>query len=571
MKKPFSKNNNIHKADYEAFADPKIASKAKRAVELIRKGKFQEALTLLLKVWDVMPDNQDIQVLLAQCLCQLGVRDMALKVIERTLNNSAPKQDVLHIMFSLAQDMSMYDLSIKIARILISLDPKNPKNYVNLATAYNNDSQVDQSIAMLQNILPAFPTNPELWNVLATSVYYKNGAVEALPFYQEAIRLDPKDYRYYSNIASVCPLAEERESYFRKSLKLYAKNCEARVGLGLALLSQGKLKEGFRYYEDRQNPRRPLGQAILYGHKLKKWNWKNPSGKTLMICNEQGVGDEILFGTAIRQFSEKSDVELVIGCDRRLIKAYERTFPKAKMVAESVDAKMHGYGVRVYPEVTKAIQSGDLDIDGYVSMGDLCGHLWHKVEDIDVPDTGFLKPDPDLVDKWRDRLSPYNHSLKVGISWQSLRQDRNRRHHYLTLENLMPILSLVGVTFINLQYGDVTEDIAALHKTHGIEIKTWDDFDIRSDLENNFAVMRNLDLVLGPGIATQTFASAVGARVWWILSEIPWWTFGCQQRIPWSPTGRYYVRTKDKDDTILHQVAQAVLLLRDTLKTSSLL
>jgi len=64
-----------------------------------------------------------------------------------------------------------------------------------------------------------------------------------------------------------------------------------------------------------------------------------------------------------------------------------------------------------------------------------------------------------------------------------LRADPGRDRYFATIEEMAPVLSIGGLDFVNLQNHDCSTDIEQAKSLYGADIHTWDDLDLRNDLE----------------------------------------------------------------------------------------
>ncbi len=78
----------------------------------------------------------------------------------------------------------------------------------------------------------------------------------------------------------------------------------------------------------------------------------------------------------------------------------------------------------------------------------------------------------------------------------------------------------MNASFINLQYVDVSEEIATLG---GIQIHDWPDNDPRTDLDSQAALISCLDLVITIDNATVHMCGALGTKTWALLEQVPDW------------------------------------------------
>ena len=85
---------------------------------------------------------------------------------------------------------------------------------------------------------------------------------------------------------------------------------------------------------------------------------------------------------------------------------------------------------------------------------------------------------------------------------------------------------------MNLQYGDCEQDLDDIRAGYGINIRDWPDSDPLQDLDDYFAKIAALDLVISVDNSTVHFAGSAGVPVWTLLN--------------WSPEFRWML---DRSDT----------------------
>jgi hypothetical protein len=128
----------------------------------------------------------------------------------------------------------------------------------------------------------------------------------------------------------------------------------------------------------------------------------------------------------------------------------------------------------------------------------------------------------------------------VGVVWKSLVKATNRSRHFAPFEAWEPILRTPGIRFVNLQYGDSSEEISHARDVFGVELWTPPGIDLKNDLDDLAALTAALDLVIGPANATTNIAAAVGAQTWLISTPGAWPRLGTEG-YPWYPQMRVFI------------------------------
>ncbi|WP_262694970.1 tetratricopeptide repeat protein [Kordiimonas aquimaris] len=525
----------------------------RRAIKLGHKHasdeEWAEAVKHLVIAWDAMPDDISILTLLAHSLVQLGVRDHALAVLERALRVNEPTVELIDVIQRLALDMGFFDIAIKLCAQLIQMAPRVPGYYVQMATAYSSLGRYDESINMLQAAIPLFPESADLWNVLATQVRERDGLDAADVFFEEALRLDPNNYKVINNYS----ISFTRRNQFDKALELALRATEhnkdlpdPHIGAALLLFMKGEMQEAWKHYAYRQDVRRRANQSQIYTHKLDQWQGEPLKDKTIFVTAEQGIGDEVMWGSYLPHIYKEAK-KLIIGCDPRLVSIYQRRFPDA-IVARYADKIMSGYRYRSFPDVEYKMKSGDLDIDYYIPVASIASFAWHTSDDIRPPSDGYLTPCPQLTETFKEKLGSISHKPKIGIAWRSGLMTSSRNYLYASIEALGPIFALSDkVDFINVQYGDVANELALAEKLHGVKIHDFPDVDLKADIEANLAIMSECDLVISSCSAPGMFAMSVGTPTLLMSGSTPWWQFGHDNIVPFAADAEIITNTGDTD------------------------
>ncbi|MBL4788052.1 MAG: tetratricopeptide repeat protein, partial [Kordiimonadaceae bacterium] len=262
----------------------------KKGQEYADNQEWELALPHLLKAWDAMPEDLSLLTILSFALSQLGVRDKAIMVLERTLAVHGATSEICSIMLTLSLEMGMHDVGRKLCLTLIEMEPQVPNHYVNLATAYSGLDMYDESIEMLQSVLPLFPNDSNLWNVLATQVRSRDGVEAANVFFEEAIRLNPNDFKIFSNYGQSFLMAGDYERALEndlRSIELNPESSEPRLGAAQMLFYMGRFEEAWKHYAFRLSSRRKLSQSQIYTHGIDLWEGQPLKGKTILIAAEQ--------------------------------------------------------------------------------------------------------------------------------------------------------------------------------------------------------------------------------------------------------------------------------------------
>jgi tetratricopeptide (TPR) repeat protein len=295
---------------------------------------------------------------------------------------------------------------------------------------------------------------------------------------------------------------------------------EARANRALLLLSKGDFGAGWRDYE----ARRELPAYRAYEQlPLPHWDGSNLTGKKIVVCAEQGLGDEIMFASCMPELLTAARV-CILECQPKLEHLLRRSFPALNVVrkGEWQDAEM--------------LRDGPPDYK--VAAGSLPRFMRNKLEDFPARES-YLRADSGHIVHWRRQLDKLPGQLKVGISWRGGAATTRRSLRSIPLRSWIPLLRLPSVDFVNLQYSDCTEELAELRAESNIELHYWDS--ALDDYDQTAALVSALDLVISVQTAVVHLAGALGKAVWALIPAVPEWRYGVAgPSMPWYPTARLF-------------------------------
>jgi tetratricopeptide (TPR) repeat protein len=483
----------------------------------------------------------------------------SIECYEAALQLSPEHDEIASNLGRLAARMGMKDIAEKLFLNYLAKHPHALEASNNLACVQRDLHRYGEAIATLTPVIQANPENPLLWNTLGTVLTDQGDFEAALPFFDEALRLE-EDF--------------VKARYNRSTAKLQMGDpdaalidCEAALGGHMAeherammslarstmLIAQGKLHEGWRAYDARLSHH--YTDATLYAIDRPRWTPDSKlKGKTLLLVGEQGLGDEVLFANllpeAIAAVGPKGKVVLAV--EKRLIPLFQRAYPQIEIgphATYDIDART----VRTTPAV------GDIGrIDLWAPIASLLQTLRPSVESF--PDRpAYLAADPDRVAHWKQVVQAEAPAgLKVGILWKSLKLDGARLRYFSPFETWKPVLTCPGVTFVDLQYGDTEAETRFARERFGVKLWRPPGIDLKQDLDDVAALSCALDLVLGPANATSNIAAACGADVWLISTPGAWPKLGTD-RYPWYPGMRVFTPPGSMQwDAVMDEVAGAL-------------
>ena len=290
----------------------------------------------------------------------------------------------------------------------------------------------------------------------------------------------------------------------------------AKLNLGYCLLIKNYFEKGWGYYEYRWytdtnvNVQWPFDRDKM---------WKGEEGGELVLWREQGIGDDILFLGLVPEAKRKVD-KLSVYVDPRLVPLCERS--------------MHG--IEFIPSEEKLKEK---NFDYHLPMGSLPFHFRNSEEDFSETVNGYLKADEKRVKVLRNELGIEGKRV-IGISWKSF-NGSNMENKNLYLKDLANLFKDLDIALVNLQYGDVEDEIREFTRSTGINILQCGSVDNRDDLDGLAALIELCDLVVSTSNVTVHLAGALGKETWVLLPYVAsfWWLLDREDSV-WYPSIRLY-------------------------------
>lgn len=303
---------------------------------------------------------------------------------------------------------------------------------------------------------------------------------------------------------------------FLKAQLMDPENTDIKWTMSLMNLQQANFIEGWKTFDYRWQSKKFDSPRL----KTKKPRWQKDGGyKDVLVWSEQGIGDQILYCSLLREVKRETPT-LTVMMDARLIPLFERSMP----------------GIDFIPQ--NAFVS---EIDAQIPMGSIVPEFIKSKADIArIRKDAFLIADYSKANTIRDSLKLKQGERLVGVSWVS-GAPRIGNHKSVGLEDLMPIFSIPNVRFVSLQYGDHYQDIYELEKNHGVRIELVPEVDNTTDIDGVAALITACDCVVTVSNITGHISGAVGTETFLLDSNKLWyWNNTRGNRNLWYPCVKTY-------------------------------
>ena len=333
-------------------------------------------------------------------------------------------------------------------------------------------------------------------SIALASIYkIENNFIECKNLLNNVINIDNENAKaifelgiIYSHLGEI----KKGITLLKKSLEIEPFNNEIKFNLGQMQIYNKDFKEGWinfksrwHYYNFKSLPFKSSKKRLIH---LDQSN-------NVLIWNEQGIGDQIMYGSMFSEMSKISK-KVLVKFDKRLIKIFENKHPDIHFINDETTISENDY-------------------DTHISLGDL-GSLLRKdlnsFKNIKFP---YIDFDKKICNAIRNTYKSKNKIL-AGISWTSKNEEVGQDKS-INLMNLIPILKLKDFMFLDLEYKDSEFDKNALYKETNIKIYKNKNIDYLNDILAVSSIINSCDLIITCSNVNAHIAGALGKKTYLLL------------------------------------------------------
>jgi tetratricopeptide (TPR) repeat protein len=490
-------------------------------------GRPTEAVERINKYLEVRPDDAQAMSILGLCYFDLKDYVNAVSIFERALEMNP---GVVHTMQNMAKaqfQIEDYAAARQTHETVLAVLGQDVEAMIGIGLCNRELGDYEAALGMLEYAIIAEPRRAE------SHFYYGNVLRDVKDFqsaidaYGTAITLNPNYLEAYANCASCLKdlgMISEAMAFYDSALMLDPMHAEANYNRALLLLNNLKLEEGWRLYERRLDSDTSV-RKFLGGQRLRlapEWHGHGQPN-SLLVINEQGPGDQIFFSGMLPDLANQVPGATVC-LEPRLVPLFKRSMPALNFISPD--------------------QLDGNQFDAQIYLGSLGRIYRNNAESLSAIQSSYLVADPARSAELRTKLKNPE-KLVCGISWNSKNADHGAGKS-LSLEALNPVLQLTGFDFVNLQYGDTSEERDAFVQQHGVSIHHIDEIDNRNDLDGLAALIDACDIVVTVSNTTAHLAAALGKPVIVMLPNndaLFWYWHRDSHTTPWYPSVRLFRRS----------------------------
>ncbi|WP_115125946.1 tetratricopeptide repeat protein [Synechococcus sp. GEYO] len=414
-------------------------------------GKVEESLVILTKGRKIYPNWAGISINRANTLKKLH-RPVAsleeslatLRIFTKEIGKKPQDAELGHWVTTirLLRELKQDEWALEICRLALDCYPNNDKLIVEtilIVQEYTDLDNKPELASILEKTLEKLPESYKLEYILnQLGAAVKNGdGSEANKLYEK------------SKIILGEALAENPDNS-GEILKQFNSNC---WNFGCMIIKKQEFKTGWKLFDHglqtpaigKQRWQRAMKKPFSH-NQLKLWKGESLKGKTILVIEEQAVGDVMMFLTILPNlFEEAKHITLVL--NDRLVPIYERSF-KAEISKKKL----------TIARLKNLSQTNTKNFDFQIPLGSICQYRCTDPEKYSNFDPVVKANKTEAHELRKSYLKSKPNATKViGISWSGGgRKDRVNLKSVNTKIFTEVLKKHHDILFVSLQYGKVS-------------------------------------------------------------------------------------------------------------------
>ena len=507
--------------------------------------EFDKALNLFKKAEILRPNDIGYLRMIATLNKKNGNLDEAIKYLNRAINLQPEDSYLYNDRGIFYIENKMFDEALIDLNQAINLNSDDSNLFYNRSQALLKLRLYAEAEADCKKALELKPESSQIYSQLGNIDFKLNRFDTALSFYDKAISLNPED-----------PAALIIKGVFFKKIKrldlakiVYLRLLDFSENIGVIndasifFLNQKFFSIGWNAYANRINTPLPIWKFFLdLTNELSKYSlkWEGQLNcESLLIIGDQGIGDQIIYLSMLKELSKKVK-KITVLINHKLVTLFERSFKNISFIPinNSCDLKT---------------LSGISNFEYFILAGDLGRFLRGSIQSFQNQPNSYLEADIHKAARFRSKFKTTK--LVCGISWASQgTSDKGLMHmdqahaasKTVFLSDLMPIFSKADLTYVNLQYGDVKDEILHFKNNFGVEILDSDN-DNYNDVDGLASLIQSCDFVITTSNVTAHIAGALGKTTFVLVNPEMLWYWHNENVSSWYPSVNIFQKEENGD------------------------
>ena len=558
-------------------------------VLLKKLNKDEEAAENFYKSIEIKEDYLSAYLNLFQIYKKYNNQEEMLKMIEKIIFLKPNFPIMYHEKASILQDLEKFDEAINVIEEVFKYEEHVVENYLRLYDIYKKKNVLDKCkeisikiIDTLEKKISNYNKNSDLYFTLGIAHKKFNNLEIAKKNLKLAIELSPAEAIYFFELAEIYrkmkkfanakenfekaikiePLnivfnmhyailineefgeSEKAKKIIFKFDKLFPNNISITTTKAWLLLNQGDYKNGWKAHNS--NIIELKNRMKLPRSKL--WNKEKLDGN-LLVWSGQGIGDFIFFSKMVRLLKDYAKKILFI-CDLRLVPIYKRYFAKVEPEKFIIE---ESYQKERFSKHVASEMLGEFFANNIKEVNNFSNEKLIPSEEWNLEIDDFLNNLP-------------KNKLNVGLSWSTLNKIEYDQKS-IPLDKFSKIFKKENINFINLQFGDIKNEISSFKDKNKVKFYEYKNLNITHEIDKLMSLINKLDLVITIQNSTAHISLSIGKKTFVLLSYKPprfYWYGPNSEKSYWYPEAVLYRQKNVNHDwiEILNKVSKDLDLIK---------
>ena len=505
---------------------------------LKRSGRLEEAINVFDRAVGLKPDDAVLWFNMGNALLAAERVQEALLCFRHASSLDPRHADAAHNAGCMLHRLGQFEEALVFLNKSAELRPDHLLTLKMRSIVLKEMKRPEEALADSERVIRLNPGDADLCNNHATFLNMLERREEALVWYDRSVAINPDYGRAHTNKGAVLTYLgrlDEALAAHQRAVTAGPNFAEAVWNLALLQMLMGDLEAGFRGREARWKiPHLSEGYP---GFSKPKWLGEEPVvGKTVAVCQDEGMGDAIQFARYVPMLASRG-ARIILIVDEPLLPLLSGLEGVSECLLKSADTALPPYDFHVPLDSLPMAFNTTLDT---------------------VPAQASYLPPPDgkRVQAWENRLGAHER-LRVGLVWSGNPKHHNDRKRSMPLQTMSRVFD-VEATFVSLQNSLRPEDADFLRQT-----KIADHSRELTDFAETAALVSCLDLVITVDTSVAHLAAALGRPTWILLPHMPdfRWLLD-RDDSPWYPTARLFRQTQTREyGSVLERVRTELVAL----------
>ena len=349
-----------------------------------------------------------------------------------------------------------------------------------------------------------------------------NNPEQALAYYSQAFVQDRRSASAFNNYGNVLREIGDPVGaipFLQRAISLEPTSATAQFNLSVAYLLSGDYARGWPQYEHRWSFEHLAGTLPKYTQP--RWNGEDLKDKTILVLQEQGLGDVIQFSRFLYPL-HLMGAKIIFQVNDNLAPL----FANSNIINKLID-----------------ISETPTEFDYWTPIMSLPRVLGITLDNLGLPQS-YLSARNDFVKDWQTRLGPKT-KLRIGFCWSGRPDSWINRHKGMPFETMRDLIKQnPQYEWVNLQ---VECSEAQAQELELLGVKRYPGA-IRN-MADTAALIHHMDVVLAVDTAMAHLSGALGRPTWVMLNNygVDWRWLLDRDSSPWYSTATLFRQPKIGD------------------------